>query len=315
MSAIKLFRCHDIASCTALNRRSMAGFRPDKACSVRDIRSSIMCCSQFARRIAMSCGVVLSALLLQALACSAPALASVHSRAHHFAGYRHHMRHRRIMVEADNIGSGIYSYAPASFQNDHWDEPRRQQDHWNESSWNENAHRENNWAPSHRRWRNEAQNSFGEPSPINGMAASAASAAGIPVSLVDRVIKRESGGNPRAVSRGNYGLMQIRLGTARAMGYSGDAAGLLNPQTNMTYAVRYLAGAYRAAGGNENRAVALYARGYYYEAKAQGFSAYGSGDGFGVAGYRPERTEHDAQFAEASYEPFARSRRHDRRGL
>jgi len=46
------------------------------------------------------------------------------------------------------------------------------------------------------------------------------------------------------------------------MGYTGSAAGLLDPQTNMTYAVRYLAGAYRAAGGNESRAVALYARGY-----------------------------------------------------
>jgi soluble lytic murein transglycosylase-like protein len=30
----------------------------------------------------------------------------------------------------------------------------------------------------------------------------------------------------------------------------------------MNYAMRYLAGAYRAAGGNESRAVALYARGY-----------------------------------------------------
>ena len=70
--------------------------------------------------------------------------------------------------------------------------------------------------------------------------------------------------------------MQIRLGTARAMGYSGSAEGLLDAQTNMTYAVRYLAGAYRAAGGNESRAVALYAGGYYeqakYQAKAQGFS-------------------------------------------
>jgi soluble lytic murein transglycosylase-like protein len=27
------------------------------------------------------------------------------------------------------------------------------------------------------------------------------------------------------------------------MGYTGSAAGLLDPQTNMTYAVRYLAGA------------------------------------------------------------------------
>ncbi len=73
---------------------------------------------------------------------------------------------------------------------------------------------------------------------------------------------RESGYNPRAVSSGNYGLMQIRLGTARAMGYNGSAAGLLDPATNMTYAVRYLAGAYRAADGNESGAVALYARGY-----------------------------------------------------
>jgi soluble lytic murein transglycosylase-like protein len=101
---------------------------------------------------------------------------------------------------------------------------------------------------------------------ISTMAAAQASAAGVPASLVARVIKRESGGNARAVHAGNYGLMQIKLSTARAMGYTGSAAGLLDPQTNMTYAVRYLAGAYRAAGGNENRAVVLYASG--------GFSPY-----------------------------------------
>ena len=99
-------------------------------------------------------------------------------------------------------------------------------------------------------------------SQLTGLVEQQASANGVPVSLVHRVIMRESGYNPRAVSSGNYGLMQIRLGTARAMGYSGSAAGLLDAETNMTYAVRYLAGAYRAAGGNENRAVALYARGY-----------------------------------------------------
>jgi soluble lytic murein transglycosylase-like protein len=56
--------------------------------------------------------------------------------------------------------------------------------------------------------------------------------------------------------------MQIRLGTARSLAYRGAAEGLLDPETNMTYAVRYLAGAYRAAGGNEARTLALYARGY-----------------------------------------------------
>jgi soluble lytic murein transglycosylase-like protein len=89
-----------------------------------------------------------------------------------------------------------------------------------------------------------------------------AAAHGLPPSLVHRVIMRESRYNPRAVSKGNYGIMQIRLGTARAMGYGGGAAGLLDANTNMTYAVKYLAGAYRAAGGNHDRAVALYASGY-----------------------------------------------------
>ena len=89
-----------------------------------------------------------------------------------------------------------------------------------------------------------------------------AAAHGLPPSLVHRVIMRESRYNPRALSKGNYGMMQIRLGTARAMGYRGSAAGLLDANTNMTYAVKYLAGAYRAAGGNHDRAVRLYASGY-----------------------------------------------------
>jgi soluble lytic murein transglycosylase-like protein len=137
---------------------------------------------------------------------------------------------------------------------------------------------------------------YGSFDNTSGMAATQASAAGLPASLVERVIRRESGGNPRAVHAGNYGLMQIRLGTARAMGYAGSAAGLLDPQTNMTYALRYLAGAYRAASGNENRAIALYARGYYYQAKAQGFSPYAfspyasssaSGGSWGVGDFSP----------------------------
>jgi soluble lytic murein transglycosylase-like protein len=98
---------------------------------------------------------------------------------------------------------------------------------------------------------------------LQGLVEQHASANGLPPSLVHRVIMRESRYNPRAVNAGNYGLMQIRLATARSMGYSGSAAGLLDAETNMTYAVKYLAGAYRAAHGNENLAVALYSRGYY----------------------------------------------------
>jgi soluble lytic murein transglycosylase-like protein len=88
-----------------------------------------------------------------------------------------------------------------------------------------------------------------ERATLDALIAQHASANGVPVSLVRRVVMRESHYNARAVSGGNYGLMQIRLGTARALGYRGTAAGLLDPDTNMTYAVGYLAGAYRAAGG------------------------------------------------------------------
>lgn len=102
------------------------------------------------------------------------------------------------------------------------------------------------------------------------MVASHAAANGVPAELVHRVIVRESRYNPRAVSKGNYGMMQIKLATARGVGYTGSAQGLLDPDTNLTYAVKYLAGAYRAAGGNHNRAVAYYAGGYYYAAKRQG---------------------------------------------
>jgi len=90
---------------------------------------------------------------------------------------------------------------------------------------------------------------------------------GIPEQLVDHVVARESGFNPRLVHKRYYGLMQITYQSARSMGYRGAPRGLLDPKVNLTYAVPYLANAYKAAGGNENRAVRLYAAGYYYVAK------------------------------------------------
>ena len=93
---------------------------------------------------------------------------------------------------------------------------------------------------------------------LDALVARHAAANNLPEDLVRRVIKRESGGNPRVIDKGNYGLMQIKLGTARSMGYRGTAAGLLDADTNMTYAVKYLAGAYHVADGNPNRAVHYY---------------------------------------------------------
>jgi hypothetical protein len=102
------------------------------------------------------------------------------------------------------------------------------------------------------------------------MVAAHARANGVPEALVHRVIVRESKYHPDLIGRGGtIGLMQIKLATARGLGYTGDAEGLRDPETNLTYGVKYLAGAWRAAESNHDRAVHLYASGYYEVAKRQ----------------------------------------------
>jgi soluble lytic murein transglycosylase-like protein len=92
----------------------------------------------------------------------------------------------------------------------------------------------------------------------------------VPESLVRKVVERESTFNPAAYNKGHWGLMQIKHATARGMGYDGPAEGLLDPETNLKYAVKYLRGAYLVAGGDARRADRLYQRGYYYDAKRAG---------------------------------------------
>ena len=99
------------------------------------------------------------------------------------------------------------------------------------------------------------------------MIAREAGIHGVPEAFVHRIVLRESRYKPRLVHNHCFGLMQIKYATAREMGYRGDARGLLDPQTNLTYAVPYLANAYRLADGDEDRATALFSGGYYYAAK------------------------------------------------
>jgi soluble lytic murein transglycosylase-like protein len=89
----------------------------------------------------------------------------------------------------------------------------------------------------------------------------------VPETLIHRSIQRESGYNPRLRAGPYWGLMQIRYDTARGMGYRGPPRGLLDADANLKYAVAYLANAYVVGGRDENRAIALYAGGYFYEAR------------------------------------------------
>ena len=108
------------------------------------------------------------------------------------------------------------------------------------------------------------------PSSMDGLIAKYSATYDVPEALIRRVIVRESGYNPRARNGAYYGLMQISYATAQSMGYRGAASGLLDADTNLKYAVKYLSGAYVVGGGNPDQAVRNYSRGYYYDAKRQG---------------------------------------------
>ncbi len=93
---------------------------------------------------------------------------------------------------------------------------------------------------------------------------------GVPRPLVHKVIVRESTHRPKARNGPYYGLMQILPATARTMGFRGAPSDLLDAETNLKYAVKYLRGAWLLSDGDYDTAVGWYARGYYYEAKRQG---------------------------------------------
>jgi soluble lytic murein transglycosylase-like protein len=74
--------------------------------------------------------------------------------------------------------------------------------------------------------------------------------AGVDANLLSAVCFVESGHKPSAYvamdgRTPSYGLCQIKLGTAKHMGYRGTAKGLMDPYTNALYAAKYLRWQYR----------------------------------------------------------------------
>ena len=113
-----------------------------------------------------------------------------------------------------------------------------------------------------------ARDAHAGKSDYDAMVATHARTNHVPEALVHRVILRESKYQPQLIGQGGtIGLMQIKLATAKGLGYTGDAECLRDPNTNLTYGVKYLAGAYRAADGDHERTMHFYAAGYYDAAK------------------------------------------------
>src|ERR1700722_20360741 len=104
--------------------------------------------------------------------------------ARHAQSFHHRYRFARQHVEpvrAQNFAAGLYAYAPDAYA------PAFAT---RETNLRQNDWRRNDWGQS-----NGSQNTFNQSAPLDGMAAAQASSNGGPTSLVERVIKREGGGN------------------------------------------------------------------------------------------------------------------------
>jgi len=87
---------------------------------------------------------------------------------------------------------------------------------------------------------------------------------GVPAKLAEAVVRVESNYNAKARgSAGEIGLMQIKLSTARAMGYRGTRKGLYDPNTNLKYGMKYLGGAHQLSGGDTCGTILRYNAGHY----------------------------------------------------
>lgn len=106
--------------------------------------------------------------------------------------------------------------------------------------------------------------SAGTPELYADLIATHAAENGIPVQLAEAVVRHESNFNPRVTGRaGEIGLMQIKLQTARGLGYRGTRSGLYDPATNIAWGMKYLGQAARLAGGSECGTLSRYNAGLF----------------------------------------------------
>jgi soluble lytic murein transglycosylase-like protein len=101
---------------------------------------------------------------------------------------------------------------------------------------------------------------------LKPLIARYASEHALPYELADAVVRLESRYNAQARNGVNLGLTQVNLRTAQSLGYKGDAAGLLDAETNLRYGLKYLARAYSLAGGDTCGTILRYQFGHRTQA-------------------------------------------------
>jgi soluble lytic murein transglycosylase-like protein len=106
--------------------------------------------------------------------------------------------------------------------------------------------------------------SAGSSQQYAALIATHAAANGVPMELAQAVVRYESNYNPRVTGRaGEIGLMQIKLQTARGLGYRGSRQGLYDPATNIAWGMKYLGQAHQFASGSECGTLSRYNGGLF----------------------------------------------------
>ncbi|NDV86217.1 transglycosylase SLT domain-containing protein [Aurantimonas aggregata] len=99
--------------------------------------------------------------------------------------------------------------------------------------------------------------------------------AGIPPALAYAVVRVESRYNPKAKGAGGvYGLSQIKPATARSMGFAGSPSDLFDADTNLTYGMKYLKGAWEQGGHDVCKASMKYKGGHRTTRMSQSAARY-----------------------------------------
>jgi soluble lytic murein transglycosylase-like protein len=98
---------------------------------------------------------------------------------------------------------------------------------------------------------------------IRELIAKHAAANGVPFKLADAVVRIESTYKPNVSNGGALGLMQIKPGTARELGFVGSEDELYGAETNVQFGMKYLAQVYRQSGGDICGTVMRYQSGAY----------------------------------------------------
>ena len=85
----------------------------------------------------------------------------------------------------------------------------------------------------------------------------------VPVDLAHAVVFSESTYRANATgAAGEVGLMQLRMATARMIGYTGSRQGLYDPETNIKYGMKYLGMAHKLGGGSTCGTILKYNAGH-----------------------------------------------------